>query len=62
MDIPYNNRHMENVRLIAQKCFKKLIFEFLKDLRDIIQGEIKEYGSYWYEIDDKIIKWEEKLE
>ena len=35
MDIPYNNRHMEDVRLIAQKCFKKLIREFLEDLDDL---------------------------
>ena len=51
MDIPYNNRHMEDVRTIARKCIRKLISEFLKDLKN------------WTLNKDAIIKkWEEKLE
>ena len=40
---------------------KELILEFLEDLKELIRGEMREYGSYWFEIDDIIMKWEAKL-
>ena len=39
---------------------KEQRLEIVEDLKEIIKGEIKEYGSYWFEIDYKIIKWEGK--
>lgn len=59
------NQCGQKIKMKHLKCQKekreKLISEFVEDLKELVQGEMKEYGSYWFEIDDKIMKWEEKL-
>ena len=49
------NEKVEFLETIAD-----LKVDFVNDLKEIIKGEIKEYGSYWFEIDEKMTKWEAK--
>lgn len=55
MNIPYFNKNMESVRIIARIHIKDLISEFLEDLKGC------RYGDMMARIYETEKKWEEKL-